>query len=60
MKPKGSSKKNHVSNVDKLDRKNTRATKKDRSSKRKLSIYDEFDDENFDNFPLEDGQFDES
>lgn len=37
---------NEVSNFDKKANNNT--SRKDRSSKRKLSIYDDFDDEDFD------------
>ncbi len=58
MKSKGNSKKEHVSKVDKIDRKSTVTPKKDRSSKRRLSIYDEYEDEDYDDFTFERDDFD--
>ena len=60
MKSKGNNKKEHVSKVDKIDRKSTVAPKKDRSSKRRLSIYDEYDDdESYDDLNFERDDFDD-
>ncbi len=59
MKSKGNNKKEHVSKVDKIDRKSTVAPKKDRSSKRRLSIYDDYEDENYDDFTYERDDFDD-
>jgi hypothetical protein len=48
------SKNGHRENIDKVDKKATvsGAVKKEKSSKRRLSIYDDFDDEEMDDFDM--------
>ncbi len=50
MKSKNNPKKNSAIDVDKFNRKSMKgkSVKKQKSSKRRLSIYDDFDSDNFD------------
>jgi len=62
MKSNRHSKKNYKhSDIEKSDieSQNTKNIKKDKSSKRRLSIYDEYDDEPLDDFSDFDSSFDE-
>lgn len=52
--------KKNYTEVDNFERKQKKhLTRKDRSSKRRLTIYDEFDDEDLDDYSSNYGDFDE-
>lgn len=51
--------KKNYTEVDNFDRKKKNAAKKDKSSKRRISIYDEFDEEDLDDYSFNYDDFDE-